>query len=633
MSTSIDILKQYWGYDAFRPMQQDIIDAVLQKQDTLALLPTGGGKSICFQVPAMMLEGVCIVITPLIALMKDQVEQLKRRGIKAAAIYSGMRSQEIDYTLDNFIYGDFKFLYVSPERLQTELMRERAKKMKIALLVVDEAHCVSEWGHDFRPPYLRIPQFRDIINKVPLIALTATATEDARKDIITKLDMKNPRVFVQSFSRANISYSVFEEESKERKLYDILSHVQGTAIVYVRSRKRTKELAEWLSRNNIKADFYHAGLSNIDRFKKQDAWINNQNRVIVATNAFGMGIDKPDVRVVVHLDFPENLEAYYQESGRAGRDGKKSYAVLLYDKGDIETIDRNIQQKFPTLDQIRRIYQALANYYKLAVGSQPIESFDFDLQEFLGTFGLSANETHYALKKLESEGFILLNDAYYSPSKFYFTVDSQQFYNFQLRNQLYEKFTKLLLRMYGGQLFTDYVTISESSIAKNFYVSTAEVEKMFEFLHENEIGIYQKQRSKPQLTFLTIRHDAAYLPIDYIQYENRKKIDTAKAQSVVSFAKEKRRCRMLLLQEYFDEHSEKECGVCDNCLSKKKSANSNEFYEKYRQKILGLVPITINELQEYAYFSNKEWLADVLRKMIEDEELSYSEMGVLQKRR
>lgn len=633
MSTAVDILKQYWGYDAFRPMQQDIIDAVLQKQDTLALLPTGGGKSICFQVPAMMLEGVCIVITPLIALMKDQVEQLKRRGIKAAAIYSGMRSQEIDYTLDNFIYGDFKFLYVSPERLQTELMRERAKKMKIALLVVDEAHCVSEWGHDFRPPYLRIPQFREIINKVPLIALTATATEDARKDIITKLDMKNPRVFVQSFSRANISYSVFEQESKERKLFDILSHVQGSAIVYVRSRKRTKELAEWLSRNNIKADFYHAGLSNIDRFKKQDAWINNQNRVIVATNAFGMGIDKPDVRVVVHLDFPENLEAYYQESGRAGRDGKKSYAVLLYDKGDIETIDRNIQQKFPTLDQIRRIYQALANYYKLAVGSQPIESFDFDLQEFLGTFGLSANETHYALKKLESEGFILLNDAYYSPSKFYFTVDSQQFYNFQLRNQLYEKFTKLLLRMYGGQLFTDYVTISESSIAKNFYVSTAEVEKMFEFLHENEIGIYQKQRSKPQLTFLTIRHDAAYLPIDYIQYENRKKIDTAKAQSVVSFAKEKRRCRMLLLQEYFDEHSEKECGVCDNCLSKKKSANSNEFYEKYRQKILGLVPITINEIQEYAYFSNKEWLADVLRKMIEDEELSYSEMGVLQKRR
>ncbi|HEY1056091.1 MAG TPA: ATP-dependent DNA helicase RecQ, partial [Emticicia sp.] len=497
MQASREILLKYWQHETFRPLQEDIINSVLAGNDTLAILPTGGGKSICFQVPALQMEGVCIVVTPLIALMKDQVEQLKKRGIKAAAIYSGMHRTEIDYTLDNFVYGDYKFLYVSPERLLTEIMQERTKRMKVCLLAIDEAHCVSQWGYDFRPPYLKIPDFRKFAPNAPMIALTATATKDVKADIQQKLGLRNTKVFQQSFARANISYSAFCEESKERKLFDILQKVQGSAIVYVRSRRRTKEISDWLNRNRIPSEFYHAGLAMNDRFKKQEAWIKNQVRVIVATNAFGMGIDKPDVRVVVHLDLPENLEAYYQESGRAGRDGLKSYAILLYFKSDLTDIYKQIEQKYPPIENLKRIYQALANYFKLAVGAENFESYDFDFQEFIGTFGLVANDTHNALKKLEDEGLIQLSDSYFSPSKLIFKVDNHALYNFQLKNANYDKFTKMLLRMYGGQLFTDFTVISESAIARNFFAQNSEVEKMLEYLHEVGIATYQKQKSTP----------------------------------------------------------------------------------------------------------------------------------------
>lgn len=632
MQASKEILLKYWQYDSFRPLQEDIINSVLAGNDTLAILPTGGGKSICFQVPALQMEGVCIVVTPLIALMKDQVEQLKRRGIKAAAIYSGMHRTEIDYTLDNFVYGDYKFLYVSPERLLTEIMQERTKRMKVCLLAIDEAHCVSQWGYDFRPPYMKIPDFRKFAPNAPMIALTATATKDVKQDIQQKLGLLNTRLFQQSFARPNISYSAFCEESKERKLFDILQKVQGSAIVYVRSRRRTKEISDWLNRNRISAEFYHAGLAMKDRFRKQEAWIKNQVRVIVATNAFGMGIDKPDVRVVVHLDLPENLEAYYQESGRAGRDGLKSYAIVLYFKSDLVDIYKQIEQKYPPIDNLKRVYQALANYFKLAIGAETFESYDFDFQEFIGTFGLVANETHNALKKLEDEGLIQLSDSYFSPSKLLFKVDNHALYNFQIKNASYDKFTKILLRMYGGQLFSDFTIISETAIARNFFAQIPEIEKMLEFLHQTGIATYQKQKSTPQLTFLTARQDADYLAIDRAELERRKKKDLEKVDAVVQFTQEERRCRMQFLQEYFDEFTEATCGICDNCLKQKKRDVPLEVYAKYRQKILEILPANVIQVVNYSFFNNKDFVTEVIRRMIENEEIWYSELGILQKK-
>ncbi len=632
MQASKEILLKYWQYDSFRPLQEDIINSVLSGNDTLAILPTGGGKSICFQIPALQMDGVCIVITPLIALMKDQVEQLKRRGIKAAAIYSGMHRTEIDYTLDNFVYGDYKFLYVSPERLLTEIMQERTKRMKVCLLAIDEAHCISQWGYDFRPPYLKIPEFRKFAPDAPMIALTATATKDVKEDIQQKLGLKNTRLFQQSFARPNISYSAFCEESKERKLYDILTKVPGSAIVYVRSRKRTKEIADWLNRNKISADFYHAGLTMTDRFKKQEAWIKNQTRVIVATNAFGMGIDKPDVRVVVHLDLPENLEAYYQESGRAGRDGLKAYAIVLYFKSDLTDIYKQIDQKYPPIENLKKVYQSLANYFKLAFGGENFESYDFDFQDFISTFGLIANDTHNALKKLEDEGLIQLSDSYFSPSKLVFKVDNHALYNFQIKNPNYDKFTKILLRMYGGQLFTDFTTISETAIAKNFFASNTEIEKMLAYLQETGIATYQKQKNKPQLTFLTARQDANYLSINRVEFELRKKRDIEKVDAVVQFAKEERRCRMQFIQEYFDEFTEATCGICDNCLKQKKRDVPFDIYARYRQKILEILPANIIQVVDYHFFNNKDFVTEVIRRMIENEEIWYSELGILQKR-
>lgn len=632
MQASKEILLKYWQYDSFRPLQEDIINSVLAGNDTLAILPTGGGKSICFQVPALQMEGVCIVVTPLIALMKDQVEQLKRRGIKAAAIYSGMHRTEIDYTLDNFVYGDYKFLYVSPERLLTEIMQERTKRMKVCLLAIDEAHCVSQWGYDFRPPYLKIPDFRKFAPNAPMIALTATATKDVKQDIQQKLGLRNTKPFQQSFARPNISYSAFCEESKERKLFDILQKVQGSAIVYVRSRRRTKEISDWLNRNRISSEFYHAGLAMKDRFRKQEAWIKNQVRVIVATNAFGMGIDKPDVRVVVHLDLPENLEAYYQESGRAGRDGLKSYAIILYFKSDLVDIYKQIEQKYPPIENLKRVYQALANYFKLAIGAETFESYDFDFQEFIGTFGLAANDTHNALKKLEDEGLIQLSDSYFSPSKLLFKVDNHALYNFQIKNASYDKFTKILLRMYGGQLFSDFTTISETAIARNFFAQIPEIEKMLEFLHQTGIATYQKQKSTPQLTFLTARQDADYLAIDRAELERRKKKDLEKVDAVVQFAQEERRCRMQFLQQYFDEFTEATCGICDNCLKQKKRDVPLEVYAKYRQKILEILPANVIQVVNYSFFNNKEFVTEVIRRMIENEEIWYSELGILQKK-
>ncbi|RYZ26185.1 MAG: ATP-dependent DNA helicase RecQ, partial [Sphingobacteriales bacterium] len=405
-----------YGYTAFRPLQEDIITSVLEGKDTLALLPTGGGKSVCFQVPALAMEGLCIVVSPLIALMKDQVEQLQKRGIKAISISSGMHRREIDIALDNCVHGDVKFLYVSPERLKTDIFLARFRQMKVCLIAVDEAHCISAWGYDFRPPYLQIALIRALQPKIPVIALTATATDEVKKDICERLEFKTGyQVFQQSFARKNLSYSCLETEDKPARLLQILKNVPGTAIVYVRSRNRTSVVAQWLQKQGLQAAHYHAGLSPEQRNTAQNNWIHNKTRIIVATNAFGMGIDKPDVRAVVHLDLPANLEAYYQEAGRAGRDERYSYAVLLYCKNDLEELQERIEQEHPPITELKRVYQALANSYQLAVGSGELQAFPFSLEEFSAAYKFNPAEAHNALKKLETEGLIQLNPAYHSP--------------------------------------------------------------------------------------------------------------------------------------------------------------------------------------------------------------------------
>jgi ATP-dependent DNA helicase RecQ len=624
------ILKQYWGYDQFRPLQEDAIRCVLNATDTLVLLPTGGGKSICFQVPVLAMEGVCIVVTPLIALMKDQVEQLKKRDISAAAIHSGMNRHEIDITLDNCIHGHTKFLYVSPERLRTDIMIQRAKQMKICLLAVDEAHCISAWGYDFRPSYLLISDFREFLPGVPVMALTATATEEVRTDIIDKLKMKSARVFKQSFARANLSYSTFAEENKERKLMQILKNVSGTSIVYVRTRKRTKDLADSLVRNGIQALAYHAGLPFKDRGDRQSAWIKNQTRVVVATNAFGMGIDKPDVRSVVHYDLPENLEAYYQEAGRAGRDEKKAYAVALFNKIDLEELIESVERKYPPFELIKRVYQALANYYKIPVGSGEFSGYNFDIQEFTGIFGLPVNETHYALKLLEEEGFIQLGDSFNEPSKLHFLVDNRQLYDFQIRYGEMDSFIKVLLRLYGGELFTEYVKISEIELAQIYFAPQQEIVKKLLFMQERDILIYEPRRDKPQITYLTPRHEASQLPLNVKEIEKKKKRDLDKARAVVRYASHTEQCRTLLLLEYFNEFDASPCGICDICIAKKKNEYDND---DFTQHILDFIrqqqAVSPRKLSLAFDDIPEKILSGVLRKLVDEEVVHYNTVGEL----
>lgn len=627
-----DILKKYWNYDTFRPLQQNIIEAVLAGQDTLALLPTGGGKSLCFQVPALAQEGVCIVVTPLIALMKDQVEQLRRRKIMAAAIYSGMNWHEIDIVLDNCIHGTTKFLYVSPERLRTDIFLARVKQMKVCLLAIDEAHCISQWGYDFRPAYLQIAEFRKLIPNVPLIALTASATEPVKMDICQKLEMSQPAIFQATFARSNLSYSAFFEENKEARLLKILQNVPGSAIIYVRNRRRTKEVADWLNRQGIRSEFYHAGLPTKQRSDKQEAWIRNRVRVMVATNAFGMGIDKPDVRVVIHIDLPDNLEAYYQEAGRAGRDGQKAYAVALYSSKDLNELIRAVDQKYPPIELVRRVYQALANYYRIPVGGGEFENFDFDLQDFTGTFGLPISETHFALKLLEEEGFIQLSEAYNSSSKIHIIVDNRALYELQLKYPQYDSFIKLLLRMYGGEVFTQFVYISETAIGQKHYSMEPEVIALLQGLHDKGILVYDKQRDKPQFSFTTPRYDANQMPINALAIEEEQKTDYSRIEAVSNYVQHTTRCRTQLLQQYFGEETSQTCGICDNCLAKKKKGMPAPENQKLRSEILrllGLSPLTPQQLVATFGIKNEQSAIEAIRELLEDEVVIYEKEGTL----
>ena len=631
------VLKQYWNYDSFRPLQAEIIQSVLEGRDTLALMPTGGGKSLCFQVPALLSEGICVVVSPLIALMQDQVEQLKRRGISAVGVFSGMHKNQIDIALDNCIYGDIKFLYVSPERLQTKLFIERAKQMKINLLAIDEAHCISQWGYDFRPPYMKIAAFRELIPKVPIIALTATATEEVRADILNRLEMLNPQVFQQSFARANLSYSAFKEDDKERRLMKILQNVQGSGVVYVRNRRRTQEVSDLLNKYNIQSTFYHAGLNAQERAKRQENWIKSRVRVIVATNAFGMGIDKPDVRTVVHLDLPDTLEAYYQEAGRAGRDGEKAYTVALYNKNDVDNLEKNVLDSYPPIELVRRVYQSLGNLYQLAVGTGEFNSFDFDLLEFQNRFNLPPTDTYFALKILENQGFIQLSESLKgSGSKVMFLVDNRELYDFQLRNPKHDSFIKLLLRIYGGELFGAFLSISETNIAKVFLIPVNEVEGILSTLDKFKILVYDKQKDKPQLTFLTPRFDVRELPLQEAEIAQRKDRDLQKARAVKHYMEQPNRCRTQLLLEYFNEITDAECGICDNCLKKKRQQkvvveNKSET-EATRLKIKALLAngaMSLSLITQIMQPLNQSKFQEIIREMVADGGVGFDSEGNL----
>lgn len=631
MVTSSEILKQYWGYSQFRPPQDQIIDAVVKKHDVVAILPTGGGKSVCFQVPALMQEGICLVITPLIALMQDQVKQLKQLGIAAVSIHSGMHHREIDITLDNCIYGNNKFLYLSPERLQTELFQERVKKMKVCLVAIDEAHCISQWGYDFRPPYLQIADLRKIIPAVPFIALTASATRLVREDIIAKLELKSPQIFQKSFARDNLSFVVRKTETKEKKLLEVLRKVGGPAIVYVRSRKTTVTLANFLRQNAISATYYHAGLSHADRIARQDEWISNQSRVMVATNAFGMGINKADVRVVVHMDLPENLESYYQEAGRAGRDGKRSYAAIIFHEVDVLGLRNKVKQSQPDLDQLRIIYQALANYYQIAEGSSQGESYDFDLDAFCKKFDMRSVTVYPVLKKLEEFGLIELNESFYRPAVLHISIDKKRLYEFQVAHARFDLLIKTLMRLYGGELYTDFTTISETQIAQVMKLTPAEVQIELEQLHKLQLMVYEPKNESPKVTFLLPRQDAERLPVDKIEFDRRRDLHFAKMESMINYVEQDHRCRMQLIQEYFDEITEEVCGMCDVCISKKKKDNLEALHD-YEDQVLYLLkqkPVTVEELESQVDPKDKELFIEVIRELVDAGEIYYDELWTL----
>lgn len=571
------VLEKYWGHKHFRSQQLEIIQSVLQKQDTLAILPTGGGKSICFQVPGLILEGITVVISPLIALMKDQVEQLKKRGIPAYAVYSGMSEREIDIILDNCIYGKTKFLYLSPERLKSELVQVRLAKMHVNLLVIDEAHCISQWGHDFRPAYLEIAKIKPHLAKVSTIALTASATLKTQEDIVKNLELHDTQIFRKSFSRQNLSYSSIQTDDKDNTLLRVVKKIDGCKLVYVKSRKKTKELALLLYKNGISVDFYHAGLTPEERNSKQERWMNGQINTMICTNAFGMGIDKADVRLVVHYDLPNCIEAYYQEAGRAGRDEQKAYAVILYNQNDTQDLIKNIELAYPEIDFLKRIYQSLSNYYKIAVGSSEMTPYDFNITDFENTYNLPSRQTYYAIKQLEKEGLLLMNETFYAPSVLHFNIsDKEELYKFQVANAKFDPLIKILLRFYGGELFVHFIKINESAVATQMVKSEIDIVNMLIYLDKTGFVTYIPKRDKPQITFIQARLDANKLPINPKVYSDRKSNEIEKVNAIIKYAENKTQCRSLIIQEYFGEKTTKPCVVCDIC-SKKQNTISKEF--------------------------------------------------------
>ena len=575
---SIDqILKQYWGFDRFRPLQREIIESVLNKQDTLALLPTGGGKSICFQVPALAMDGLCLVISPLIALMKDQVQNLTQRGIKAVAIYSGMSYRQVDTLMDSCIYGDYKFLYISPERLAMDDFKVRMAQMKISLLVVDEAHCISQWGYDFRPPYIKIAEVRETLKNIPVIALTATATPEVVVDIQEKLLFKQKNVFKQSFVRNNLSYVVRQTANKNKSLLEILGKVNGGAIVYARNRRKTKEFSDYLNKHGIKSDYYHAGLDPNERSAKQDNWVKNKTKVICSTNAFGMGIDKPDVSLVIHMDLADTIEAYFQEAGRAGRDEKKAYAVQLLDNSDLSQLDKKLEESYPTIDFIKDVYQALCTYLRVAYNSGINHSFDFDLRAFSEHSKLNSLQAYTALKILEQQELIYLTESIFSLSQVKAIAAKDAIHKFQESHKKLEAIIKFILRTSEG-VFMDFVPVEETTIASRLKITVGEAVAQLKALHERKIINYQPRKETAQIIFLQNRVKREDLRLDIAFIKKRKANFEEKLKAVKFYVTEKDVCRTRVLVKYFGEKTNEDCGICDVCAGRKKTTLTNRGF-------------------------------------------------------
>ncbi len=612
------ILEQYWGYTSFRPLQEDIIHSISEKKDTLGLMPTGGGKSLTFQVPTMAMEGVCLVVTPLISLMKDQVDNLRQRGIKAVAVYSGMKRQEIVVALDNVILGDYKFLYISPERLTTELFKKKLAQMNVCLLVVDEAHCISQWGYDFRPSYLQIADIRETLPQVPVLALTATATPDVVKDIQQRLHFPKENVFQKSFDRSNLHYVVRETENKMGSLVHILEKTEGTSIVYVRSRDKTKEIATELRKLGFSADYYHAGISSEDKIRKQNEWKSDQCRIIVATNAFGMGIDKPDVRLVVHMDSPNSIEEYYQEAGRAGRDEKRAYAVMLYLKADNAKLKKRITDEFPEKEFIKNVYDQLAYFFQLADGFGTDQVFDFDLHRFCSAYKLPILPTHNALKILDLAGYIDYVDEENNNSRLMFTVYRDELYHLSFDEDV-ERLIYIILRLYTG-LFADYVTIDESSIATKLGKSRKEVYDMLVKLSKQQILDYIPHKKTPLIAYRQPRMEQKYIVISKEVYELRKKRYIERITAMSDYSERKDVCRSKMLLMYLGEKNVKDCGRCDVCLARKKENLTNTVFEEIRiqvEEILSLESLKVSELiHRLSHFDTKE-VTSVVRFLLD----------------
>lgn len=587
------VLKNYFGFDSFRPLQLEIMKAAMEGNDVLALMPTGGGKSLCYQVPGLAKEGLCLVITPLIALMNDQVQNLRKKNITAFSIHSGMSRKEVINVLETAFHSNCKFLYVSPERLETSLFKEYLPGLGINFIAVDEAHCISQWGYDFRPPYLRIVQLREELPAIPVIALTASATPQVQEDICKKLspEEKNHfKIFRQSFERPNLSYSVFKVHARINKIVEILNNVQGTAIVYCKTRKRTKEIAEMLRMQGITADYYNAGLPTEERTKKQQDWLQHKTRVIVCTNAFGMGIDKPDVRVVVHADVPDCLENYYQEAGRAGRDGKRAFAVLLYDVPELQVLKQMPEVRYPSLETVKTVYKSVVHYLQLPQGEEPGDSYDFDLKDFIKKFGLDVNTTIYGLKALEQDGWLSFNEQVFIPATVRFTIYKNELYEYEKTYADYELLIKTLLRTYEG--IYDYpVAISESFLAYLLKYDVAVVKEQLHRLHFDRVINYQPQKDQPQIMLNRSRIQTSLLEINTELHAERKKIFTERIIQMMAYIGNTVSCRSKIIGEYFGDTEMKDCGICDNCLQRKKAQLSKEQFEK----ITGLLKINLQQ--------------------------------------
>ena len=623
-------LGKYWGYNSFRPLQEEIILSVLSGKDTLGLMPTGGGKSLTFQVPAMTLPGICIVVTPLIALMKDQVENLRKLQIKAVAVHSGCTRDEIDIALNNCLYGGYKFLYVSPERLSTELFRIRFQEMTVNLITVDEAHCISQWGYDFRPSYLKIAELRPYHPNIPVLALTATATADVTDDIQEKLLFRKKNLLKASFRRENLIYAVKQSENKDRDVVDMVHKLRGTGIVYVRSRKKSIEIARILTQEGISAAYYNAGLEHQVRTSVQQNWSIGKTRVIVATNAFGMGIDKSDVRFVIHADLPDSPEAYFQEAGRGGRDGAKSFAILLASPSDASSVSHRIQVNFPDMPTIKNTYAALCNYLQIPIGSGKGMSYDFDINDFARTYRLSVFTSFSSLKILEMEGYIELTEEINNPSRIKFILDRDDLYRFQVSNSKFDAFIKLLLRSYTG-VFTEYTTIDETLLAKRANVDQGIVRQYLSKLVTLGVISYLPQKRSPMVIFFEERLDEKSIYISREHYQTRKIRYTERANAMLLYSLSLDKCRSQTLLGYFGEKDSPACGECDVCRNKKSQPLSREEFEKIRKEVVNMLTVNPVVLEQLLTGINgeREKVIYVLQWLLDNDEIRFNEEQLL----